>query len=206
MRIGLYLPDDKKELYEEAKKRLEKEGRSVSQLFLEALESYMNSSAKKTLSKENVIKDFQRVVNKYFPWLEFTEGKLGKLRPEALMQDKFKTIGVVEIKEVPYDKQDVLRLGLPEEMAEFDHSPVIKPYLPYLVKQNIPLFVVIYVGKDGVPLKIDLIKVFDFEKFSANIRDYVFGIEKDVDLFSRAESIIKDVIEAVLEENKECKD
>jgi len=194
LRIGLYLPDDKKELYEEAKKRLEKEGRSVSQLFLEALEKYM-SSQKNVLSEKEVLMQFRQVIDSLsqslgISNLEVTEEKLGKYRPDAVIKLNDKIIGIVEIKKTPMKKVKLDVKDL-EECEYFNHSPIIKPYIPLLVKQEIPLFFIIYTDKDGEPVKLDIIDVFDFEKSSITVNSRFPDIEKDMPFLLKAKSLIE---------------
>ena len=136
MRVGLYLPDSKREIYEEAKKRLEKEGRSVSQLFLEALEKYL-ASQNNVLSEKEVLEQFRQVLKEIFPDLEVIEEKIGKYRPDALIKLNDKVIGIVEIKRTPVGKNEVDIREI-EECEFFDHSPIVKPYISLLVREEIP--------------------------------------------------------------------
>ena len=200
MRVGLYLPDSKREIYEEAKKRLEKEGRSVSQLFLEALEKYL-ASQKNILSEREVLEQFRQVLKEISPDLEVVEEKIGKYRPDALIKLNDKIVGIVEIKRTPVGKNEVDIRDI-EECEFFDHSPIVKPYISLLVREEIPLFVIIFTDKNGEPIKLDIIDVFEFEKNSVSIGSKFPKITKDIPFLHKAKSLIewklKDAISRVL--------
>ncbi len=189
MRVGLYLPDSKREIYEEAKKRLEKEGRSVSQLFLEALEKYL-ASQKNVLSEKEVLEQFRQVVKEITPDLEVVEEKVGKYRPDALIKLNDKIVGIVEIRRTPVGKNEVDIREI-EECDFFDHSPIVKPYISLLVREEIPLFIIIYTDKNGEPIKLDIIDVFEFEKSSVSIGSRFPEITKDMPFLRKAKSLIE---------------
>jgi len=187
LRIGLYLPDDKKELYEEAKKRLEKEGRSMSQLFLEALEHYLKTAP--PIDVERKVLEFIRyVMGKAGLDLIVEENfKLGKLRPDAAILDSFSgdPIAVIEVKKLER-RIPMADLDFIDEELEYAHAEIARKYLPLLIKQAIPYLLIAYVDKTGKLLRIDLLDITTFDKFSVRLRP------KEPDLSSALEKMFKD--------------
>ena len=157
MRIGLYLPDDKKELYEEAKKRLEKEGRSVSQLFLEALENYM-STPHFTLIKEEIAREFCKLAEELGLSYELNK-RVGKIVPEAVINIENKPVAVLTVFQSKY-------LNITNALEEFSGKlkDIISEYFPVLLSKEIPILITVAITADGSVAKVLFVDVFSLEK------------------------------------------
>ncbi len=187
MKINLYLPDDKKELYEEVKLYLQKEGKSLSQLFLKCLEEYVK--------RENIL-----MLKK---WKEKLLAKIGNLIPETgnwweqlYLEREFKLDGKIFDAGLIYVKPTESTLGqikagliekgdeipveiIPVAVIEFlltkkqslkDRIEQIKQefvsnYQSLLARNYIPYFIVVVADKSG---DIKRVLVFDIPSFQTH--------------------------------------
>ncbi|WP_456436952.1 hypothetical protein [Desulfurobacterium sp.] len=167
MRVTLYLPDDKKELYEQARELLEKNGRSVSQLFLEALQDYIEKSSKEIKVREKVLDYIAVLFSSIAPEVSLVKEKVGNKRPDFIVEiEEFgvEKIAVIVVKNVPIMKEEVKKNEQLLSSDMFSHEEIAEDFIPILIKKKIPLLIIFYTSKDGEILKIDVIDILGFLK------------------------------------------
>jgi len=167
MRVTLYLPDDKKEIYEQARELLEKDGRSVSQLFLEALQDYVEKSSKEIKLREKVLDYIAGLFSGIAPEVSLVKEKIGNKRPDFIVEiEEFgvEKIAVIVVKNVPIMKEEVKKNEQLLSSNMFSHEEIAEDFIPTLIKKKIPLLIIFYTSKDGEILKIDVIDILGFLK------------------------------------------
>ena len=184
MKINLYLPDDKKELYEEVKLYLQKEGKSLSQLFLKCLEEYVKRENIVSLRKwkEELLTKIEDLIpepkNKW-EWLnlekEFKiDGKvfdavLKYIRPtESALGEILKysenEIGGLPVEEFPMAVIDFLLVKKQsgrDRLEQIKHD-FLANYQSILARNHIPYFIVFMADREG---NIKKSLIFDIPSF-----------------------------------------
>ena len=175
MKISVYIPDDKKDVYLRAKELLELEGGSVSSFLLRKLEEYLKMQGWKgnpELEKkvEDYIGDYLRVA-----WGD----KAVEKRPKFQRDKKIISPDFVFYKDSNKNIIDALVdvfLDLSDEEAEVVFRDKLKDYFPFALEKQITWYLLPILYADGNDLKLRKMLTYNFKTLKKD-EEYPHSIE-----------------------------
>ena len=191
MRVNLYVPDEEKDIYEEAKNLLKSEGKSISRFFMDCLKEYLKEKkgkANSVIIKKITIEPTDIVIQKTIETL-LPKGFNIKLIPLPIEKEKnYKPIWVITSPSGKYVSMLDYKLRYyPKRLIE-----LVRRLKETLIKNGISFITIVIFDENDIKAnitrpRIEKVIIYDLK----NMREYLIAREKPNLLFEKTRQLLE---------------